>query len=701
MQFLNPGLWLALLPLVAAPVLIHLLNKRFPQRFLFPTVEHLARSAAERSRIHRWRHRILAILRTVFLVLLLLAFLQPILRRFDPVGETAGEQKRRVLLLVDHSLSMEYQEAGTTSRRRAVIEAEKILATLSAEDEVNILAVGATPSACFDHFAANVPEARRFLAGLSASATRADFTAANLAASRLLARVEGGRPELYYLSDFQRRNWAQVDFTAVAERARLFFVDVGAPSPANRGILGVALGQARALAGDQVPIEVTVGNFSPEPFSGTVTARVNRRAQVEQAVVVAPWSSARVTVHVPAGSPGLHLCDISLPPDNLAADDSWVLVLPVAEKEEIVTVSAQTDAARPPVRFLHAALNPFPDQAGSLLPRHVGARSLDAAALAGAGKVFLTGCGPLSSEACEALATFLFQGGGVVWFLDDAADADNLRRLQTALGTTRLSLELGRLRQAANVGAGARQIASGEFNSPLLRLFRGTLRQDLGLLEIYDFHTASATGGGRVLLRFDDETPAMASVEHGLGTLVLMNFSVNELSSNLARQRIFPAWIQELVKRLDAAEPPAPSHTIGGLISGEVWRADLRRQPFTSPSGRVLDVRQEPRGERALVSFPAEELGFYTLADGRLKYAFAVNPDPEESDLRPVDQSHLAALRGLGGASGGAREGFLSGQADYEEIARGRLITHWFLLAAAGVLFIELLFQLWFRRLAR
>lgn len=696
MQFLNPALWLALAPLVAAPLIIHLLNKRFPQRFLFPTVEHLARSAAERSRIHRWRHRMLAVLRTIFLLLLLLAFLQPILRRFDPAGDPAA-QKRRVLLLVDHSLSMEYQEAGVTGRRRAVIEAEKILATLSAEDEVNVLAVGAAPASCFEGFAANVPEARRFLAGLPASATRADFTAANLAAARLLTRGEG-RAEVYYLSDFQRRNWAQVDFQSVADRGRLFFVDVAPVTPAaNRGILEVALGQARVLAGDQVPIEVTVGNFSPEPFNGVLTARIDRRHQVEQSVVVAPWSSARVTVQVPAGSPGLHLCDLSLPPDNLAADDSWVLVLPVAEKEEILTVSAQPDAARPPVRFLHAALNPFPGQAGSLLPRHVASGALDAAALAGAGKVFLTGCGPLDATACEALASFLFQGGGVVWFLDDASDADNFRRLQVALGATRLPLDLGPLRQAANVGAGARQIASGEFNSPLLRLFRGTLRQDLGLLEIYDFHAASATGSGQVLLRFDDETPALASVEHGLGTLVLLNFSVSELSSNLARQRIFPAWVQELVKRLDAAEPPAPAHTIGALVSGEVWRADLRRQPLTSPSGRVLDVHQEPRGERAFISFLAEELGFYTLADGRLKYAYAVNPDPEESDLRPVDRAHLPA----GPAEAGRREGFLDDQADYEEIARGRPIAHWFLLAALGVLALELLFQVWFRRLAR
>jgi hypothetical protein len=37
-------------------------------------------------------------------------------------------------------------------------------------------------------------------------------------------------------------------------------------------------------------------------------------------------------------------------------------------------------------------------------------------------------------------------------------------------------------------------------------MFRGSLRQDLGLLEFYDFHAASATGQGKVVT---GEVPVM------------------------------------------------------------------------------------------------------------------------------------------------------------------------------------------------
>ncbi|MBC8073896.1 MAG: hypothetical protein IAG13_36595, partial [Deltaproteobacteria bacterium] len=53
-----------------------------------------------------------------------------------------------------------------------------------------------------------------------------------------------------------------MDFAPLAERARLFFVDVGAESPENRAILGAELSQSQVLAGDTVPLEITIGNFS-------------------------------------------------------------------------------------------------------------------------------------------------------------------------------------------------------------------------------------------------------------------------------------------------------------------------------------------------------------------------------------------------------------------------------------------------------
>ena len=101
-----------------------------------------------------------------------------------------------------------------------------------------------------------------------------------------------------------------------------------------------------------------------------------------------------------------------------------------------------------------------------------------------------------------------------------------------------------------------------------------------------------------MLLTYADETPAMASFNHGLGTMLFLNFSVSEFSSNLARQRIFPAWMQEIVKNLTSDEPLPTSSIVGETVSDEVWKSELAANPLRKPSGEVLDFKAEALGER-------------------------------------------------------------------------------------------------------
>jgi hypothetical protein len=146
---------------------------------------------------------------------------------------------------------MEHRGGGLSSRERAANEADKILATLGAEDSVNILTAGQAPQTCFFEMSRNHAEAKHFLSAIKPAFTRADFSQANAVTARLLAQ-NSNRPEIYYLSDFQRRNWANVDFTALPPSARLFFVDCAPPHPDNRAILGATLSQSQVLAGDTV-----------------------------------------------------------------------------------------------------------------------------------------------------------------------------------------------------------------------------------------------------------------------------------------------------------------------------------------------------------------------------------------------------------------------------------------------------------------
>ena len=107
----------------------------------------------------------------------------------------------------------------------------------------------------------------------------------------------------------------------------------------------------------------------------------------------------------------------------------FYLTIPVLEKEEVLIVSDDPKPDKDAVYFLKTALNPYENLQGSLLPRHIDSSEVSAAQLASAKKLFLTRAGPLGDEACAAVAKFLFNGGGIIYFLDGKSDAKNLQRV--------------------------------------------------------------------------------------------------------------------------------------------------------------------------------------------------------------------------------------------------------------------------------
>jgi len=261
MSFLSPALFAVLIPLAVLPLAIHLLNKGFPRHFRFPSISLIKETRARRSKLHRWRHLILLLLRTAFLLLLLLAFLQPVLRRLG--SNPADQTGRQVLIVIDHSLSMEHKGDGPTSRERAVHEALNLIDSLRSEDSVNVLLMEPRLSTCFVSFSQDAAEAKRFVNQLKPGFGLADVNLANATVARLVPTT-AARPEIYYLSDFERKKWANANFSTLPAAAKLFFVDVGPTHRDNRAIVSAKPSQTEMLAGDTVPLEVMVGNFSAE-----------------------------------------------------------------------------------------------------------------------------------------------------------------------------------------------------------------------------------------------------------------------------------------------------------------------------------------------------------------------------------------------------------------------------------------------------
>lgn len=689
MFFTHSALWLWLAPLVALPAFIHLLNRKFPRIFRFSSIEQIKKSIAQRSKLFRWRHLILALLRTAAILLLLLAFLKPVKQMFGSKPDETGP--RHVLVMFDHSLSMEHKEGSLTGRKRAALELEKIINTLGTDDLINVRAVGREAPACFPEFSGDHSEALRFVRALERGLGRADFNKAN-AAIALELKSAHGRQEVYYISDFQRASWADVDLAIVPESARLFFVNVASKERANHAIIGARIDPREAGA-----VQVHLGNFAPVQWTGEVEVIIDGKRSSKADATLAAWSVGKVSVPIQLGAPGLHTIEARIAEDDLPQDDHYFLSSQSAAKEEVLIVTDEGGGKSQSAGFfLSKALNPFDNLGGSLLPKPTNSASLTASRLATVRKVFLTTLDKLTPETCGALAKFVKDGGSIVYFSDGKFDAENLRLLDKAGGGDFAPLQLTKKQETANLASGAQQIMKGDFRSKYLRIFQGSQRQNLALMEFYEYYHALPASQGSVLLSYADGSPALAASHPALGTFLLCNFSVNELASNMARQRAFPAWIQDLVKALDSEETPDKPLEAGEEIHTDVWQAEMNSASVTAPDGRAVRTSREVDGARYHITFAAEQQGIYRLSEGPSAYAFAINTPPDEADLRSVDLNLLP--RRLGANQSGH---FVEGLGDFNALNSGRPLFHYFLFGVISLLLLELTFQILFRRLAR
>ncbi|MCF7731841.1 MAG: BatA domain-containing protein [Akkermansiaceae bacterium] len=691
MHFLDASLFWWLLPLAGIPLVSHWLNRRYPRKFAFSSIADIRRTVAGRTRLFRWRDWLVLLLRTAALVALLLAFLKPVVatRQVETGGET-----RRLLLLVDHSLSMTCAEDGTTARTKARAEVKRLLDSLGPDDRFNLIRVDHAPAPAFPGFSTHREAALDFLDRSPAPLTPADFRAANHLAAEL-GSVAGGPLEIYYFSDFQRRDWADVNFTALPAGFRLFFISATAdPQRPNRAIESLELGPGAVIAGGEAEVKVRVANHSPAPWHGKVEAGFGPAHARESEITLAPWSVGDVVLTIPVPAGGWLRLTAELPPDNLPADDRRHLVVQVREREEVVILTgteAEADAPAPEL-FLTTAVNPYGGDQGVYRPKHLEPATLTPAALAASQRLIASRLPALGDTQAGTLTTFLRGGGGVILFLDGEADAANLEKL-AALAGEPLPLRLTERLDSKHFGGGAMRVATGDFRSRFLRLFAGVRRQNLALLEFYEIYHAAATGSGKILLAYTDGTPALAECQIGLGTLLICNFSVAEASSNLARQRLFPAWIHELLTQIcqtgSAAQEP---FTVGDTIAGETWAAEATGQELLAPGGTAARSRMDVLGERLRVFFTTESTGFYHMpgADQRDLLAFAVNTDADQSDLRAMDPEVLPDRAGEEHPDAK----YVGATANYDELRSGRPVAHWFLLAALGLLLVEgLLFK--------
>lgn len=668
MGFLNP-IFLLAAGVLAGPVLLHLLLRNRPERQLLPTFRFLPVSAQQSISMHRFKNWLLLLLRLLIVLLIVIAFARPYFGGPEEEEDEASVVEEAAVFAVDTSLSMRAGERWQTARNRV----HTLLHTLPERSRVALLTFD-TSAAIVCPETDSADQLRRAVDDASPGYGGTDLLAAIKSACDMAQGMEGKRKRVFMVSDFQRTGFRQLTVDlGVPPGVSLEPVAVAEDTPRNAT---VAAALERESKGDARVIRVRVRNHGPGEATGRLsihaggTELAGKRITVEQDTL----SLDEFELDLPTEAGRLLTARFAVD-DGLAADNELLFPVYAHRRMPVLVCSAVSGSVMPGAAtseepppdanpYLVAAMAAFSDRVASSWTNPDSLAAIEASEW---DLVVVDSPGALTAPARDALLAYARAGGKLVVF-PDVQGADALGGLAGfPLETwTRLDAEAGEYRVVSSTDFESRLAMLNDTGDALLghprayRYLKGELPGDLD--------------GVATLVHFDDATPFLLERREGAGLIYLFTTPLDPEATDLVLRPAFSPFLYQLFLQGVETVRPKTTYTVGETFAGHQRLGE---------DVLILD----PDGEEAAFTgaSPFTTPGRHTLRQGGSELWIAVRIDPEETDLRPMDQARIDLLAVAGNGDAGVPllpDAMLAAA----EAPDAQWPLWWYLLAAAALM---------------
>jgi hypothetical protein len=658
------------LALGAAPVIIHLLNKRKYRETSWAAMRFLLEAVRKNSRRLRIEQLILLAVRTLILLLVVLALAEPLVQHLGAYFQPRQPTHR--IIVVDASLSMGFQVREESLFERAKQTARAIVEQGRQGDVYNVVRLSNIPPAVVIPVPAyQTAKVIEEIEQMQLPHGRGDLPGCLAKIAELLKlEPEVPRKEVLFISDFQRATWAASAtedatrvkslFKLIDETGRLVLVDLGQNDAANVAVTALEALDAFVTTARPARFKATVRNFGAERVTGRlVEFLVDDRLVEQRAVDMNAGGEAIEEFSTLISYGGEHRVLARLQKDGLPLDDQRWLAVPVKERIRVLCVSGggAGSAAGRDTDYLELALAPAGSGTGTLgggrrgliEPTVINEGEFQGFDLAAYDCVFLCNVRMFTDREARSIEAYLKGGGGVVWCLGDQVSAENYNQVLFRQGTGCLPARLGDRQGNADTREDVFAFDPGEFAHPILSAFQGNPQAGLERTQVYVYvkATVPARSASRVPLAFDTGDPALVERPFGRGRSILVTTSVDE------RWGTWPLWpsflplVHEIVQFAVAGRWGERQRLVGEPLT-ETFPATAVDVDVAvgRPDGETHTARVvQNNGFNQFVYDRTNESGVYEV-----NYAnpvarselFAVNIDPRECNLDKYVQDELA-----------------------------------------------------------
>ena len=182
-----------------------------------------------------------------------------------------------------------------------------------------------------------------------------------------------------------------------------------------------------------------------------------------------------------------------------------------------------------------------------------------------------------------------------------------------------------------------------DYSHPVFEVFKAPRSGDFSSPRVFKYHALTVTPSSRVLARYDDGGVAAAEGNVGAGRVIVWTTTLDDTWTDLAVKPVYLPLVHQLTRYLARYEQATSWYTVGHVLDLSTYAAKIRgdRIVFTPSDQRVTASVNAP----GLLEL--DEQGLYEVRSsgattGRPE-AIAVNLDPAEADLTPLDPEELVA----------------------------------------------------------
>ena len=629
MGFLSP-LFLVGLAAIAIPVVVHLIQRERKRVVEFPSLMFVRRIPYQSVRRRRIRHWLLLAVRAAAIALIVAAFARPFFRH-SAIAAAAAGGSRELVVLLDQSASMGYGDHW----QRAQAAAREAVRSLAADERATLVLFGRNAE---EHMRATTDhgrlEAAIGAASVGSGATR--YGPAIKLAESILTRSQAQRREAVLISDFQRSGWTGSEDARFPEGMTLTSVSVTVGETTNLSVPSVTFARSSFSGQERITVTAGLANKSGAAMNNVpVTLAIDGHdIQTQQVNVAAHASTSVAFTQFTLAEPNVRGA-ARAGTDAMPADNAFHFVLAPSAPVSILVIDNGSDAGSSLYLSKALAIGSTPAFQVDVVP----AARVTSAMFEKRAVVIVNDAALPSAAGNGVLKQFVERGGGLLVALGERSTAWPSTEAELLPG------KVGAVTDPANGRAGT--LGFRDYSHPVFEVFKAPRSGDFSAAHVFRYRALETAPDARVLARFDDGAVAAAERRSGEGRVIVWTSTLDDSWSDLVLKPVYLPLVHQLVRYLAHYEQPVSWLTVGQVLDLSALPRPRGDRVVVAPSGQRIT---QAAGAPGLLEL--HEHGIYevrrtgpggTPDETSKPEAIAVNLDPVESDLTPIDTRELVA----------------------------------------------------------